>query len=83
MLTIVGVVAQLERATIRERRAEGITLAKARGVYDRTPKLSPDQIEQARRHIAAGVTKSRVARDLGASRQTLYTALAGQGRYHH
>ena len=83
MLTILGAVAQLERATIRERQAEGIALAKARGVYDRAPKLSADQIELARRRIADGVTKSRVARDLGVSRQTLYTALAGQGRYHH
>ena len=82
MLTILGAVAQLERATIRERQAEGIALAKARGVYDRAPKLSPDQIEQARRRITDGVTKAKVARDLGVSRQTLYTALAGQGRYH-
>ena len=82
MLTILGAVAQLERATIKERQAEGIALARARGVYDRTPKLSPDQIELARRRIADGVTKSKVARDLGVSRQTLYTALAGQGRYH-
>ncbi len=81
MLTILGAVAQLERATIKERQAEGIALAKARGAYDRTPKLSPDQIEQARRRITDGVTKARVARDLGVSRQTLYTALAGQGRY--
>ena len=82
MLTILGAVAQLERATIKERQAEGIALAKARGVYARTPKLSPDQIEQARRRITDGVTKAKVARDLGVSRQTLYTALAGQGRYH-
>ncbi|WP_027587676.1 recombinase family protein [Acidipropionibacterium thoenii] len=81
MLTILGAVAQLERATIKERQAEGIALAKARGVYDRTPKLSADQIEQARRHIADGVPKAKIARDLNVSRQTLYTALAGQGRY--
>jgi DNA invertase Pin-like site-specific DNA recombinase len=81
MLTILGAVAQLERATIRERQAEGIALARARGVYDRAPKLSADQIEQARRRIADGVTKARVARDLNVSRQTLYTALAGRGRY--
>ncbi|WP_331855838.1 helix-turn-helix domain-containing protein [Acidipropionibacterium jensenii] len=54
---------------------ESIALAKARGVYDRGPKLSADQIDTARRRIANGVTKSRVARDLGVSRQTLYTAL--------
>nr|WP_269471528.1 helix-turn-helix domain-containing protein [Acidipropionibacterium jensenii] len=37
--------------------------------------MSADQIDTARRRIANGVTKSRVARDLGVSRQTLYTAL--------
>lgn len=83
MLTILGAVAHLERATIKERQAEGIALAKARGVYNRTPKLSPDQIEQARRRITAGVPKAKIARDLNVSRQTLYTALTGQGQYRH
>ncbi|WP_257478758.1 recombinase family protein [Acidipropionibacterium jensenii] len=81
MLTILGAVAQLERATIKERQAEGIALARARGVYDRAPKLSADQIELARQRIADGVPKAKIARDLHVSRQTLYTALAGQGRY--
>lgn len=81
MLTILGAVAQLERAMIRERQAEGIALAKQRGVYDRGAKLTADQVDQAQTRIAAGVPKAAVARDLGVSRQTLYTALAGQGRY--
>ena len=81
MLTILGAVAQLERASIRERQAEGIALARARGVYDRAPKLSADQLELARQRIADGVPKAKIARDLHVSRQTLYTALAGQGRY--
>ena len=33
MLTILGAVAELERATIRERQAEGIAIAKRNGVY--------------------------------------------------
>ena len=82
VLTILAAVAQLERATIRERQAEGIAIARRNGVYDRGPKLSADQIDQARRRIGDGVPKAVVARDLGVSRQTLYTALAGQGRYH-
>lgn len=81
MLTILGAVAQLERATIRERQLEGIALAKKRGVYDRTPKLTPEQIEEARQRIEARVPKAVVARDLGVSRTTLYAALAGEGRY--
>lgn len=81
MLTILAAVAQLERATIRERQAEGIAIAKRNGVYDRAPKLSPEQITEARERIDSGVPKSRVARDLGVSRQTLYAALSGSGKY--
>lgn len=82
MLTILGAVAQLERATIRERQAEGIALAKARGTYDRKPKLSADQIEGARTRIGNdGVPLARVARELEVSRQTLYAALQGKGKY--
>ncbi|WP_235912377.1 recombinase family protein [Ruania zhangjianzhongii] len=80
-LTILAAVAQLERATIRERQAEGIAIAKAQGVYERAPKLTGEQVEQARQRIESGVPKATVARDLGVSRQTLYTALAGEGRY--
>jgi DNA invertase Pin-like site-specific DNA recombinase len=81
MLTILGAVAQLERATIRERQAEGIALAKDRGVYDRAPKLTEEQISAARERIAGAVPKAVVARDLNVSRATLYAALAGSGRY--
>lgn len=81
MLTILAAVAQLERATIRERQAEGIAIAKRNGVYDRAPKLSPEQIAKARQRVDSGVPKARVARDLGVSRQTLYAALSGTGKY--
>lgn len=81
MLTILAAVAQLERATIRERQAEGIAIAKRNGVYDRAPKLSAEQIEEARQRASSGVPKAKVARDLGVSRQTLYAALSGTGKY--
>ncbi|HEX7351607.1 recombinase family protein [Brachybacterium sp.] len=81
MLTILAAVAQLERATIRERQAEGIALAKERGVYERAPRMDSDQIAFARERIAAGASKAAIARQLGVSRQTLYTALAGRGAY--
>lgn len=81
ILTILAAVAQLERATIRERQAEGIAIAKRNGVYDRAPKLTPEQIAEARQRTDSGVPKARVARDLGVSRQTLYAALSGSGKY--
>ena len=81
MLTILGAVAQLERATIRERQAEGIAIAKRNGVYERAPKLSAEQIAHARERVEADVPKAKVARDLGVSRQTLYSALGRKGTY--
>jgi len=70
-----------ERKTSRKRQAEGTAIAKRNGVYDRAPKLTPEQIEGARQRIAAGVPKAKAARDLGVSRQTLYSALGGSGSY--
>ena len=81
MLTILGAVAELERSVIRERQMEGIALAKAAGRYAKGPKLTAEQIAEARQKVADGVPKAVVARELRISRQTLYTALSGAGRY--
>lgn len=76
LLGIFASISEWERATIRERQAEGIALAKARGVYKgRARSLSPEQVESARERVAGGVPKAVVARELGVSRQTLYSAL--------
>lgn len=77
LLSMMGAVAEFERSLIRERQAEGIAIAKARGVYKgRAKALSEDQIGEARRLVCEGFSKAKVARDLGVSRQTLYTALS-------
>ena len=81
MLTILAAIAQLERKTIRERQAEGIVIAKRDGKYEKAPKLALEQITEARKRVDAGVPKALVARDLGVSRQTLYAALNGSGKY--
>lgn len=83
MITVLAAVAQLERQMIRERQAEGIAAARARGVYDRGRRLAmrPDQVEEARARIAQGVPKAEVARSLGVGRMTLYRALEGLGSY--
>lgn len=81
MITIFAAFAQLERESIRERQLEGIAIAKAAGRYEKAPKLTVDQVENARQRVASGVAKARVARDLGVSRQTLYAALSGSGKY--
>jgi DNA invertase Pin-like site-specific DNA recombinase len=77
MLSVMGAFAEFERSLIRERQREGIALAKQRGAYrGRKKSLPPERIAEARRRVAAGETKARVARDLGISRETLYTYLA-------
>lgn len=80
MLTILSAVAEMERDLIRERQAEGIALAKKRGVYTQA-KLNAEQIEQARQRVENGVPKTVVARDLKVDRKTLSRALSGTGVY--
>lgn len=78
LLSVMGAFAEFERSLIRERQAEGIAVAKANGVYKgRKPALTVQQVSEARERVSAGIPKAKVARDLGVSRQTLYSALAG------
>jgi DNA invertase Pin-like site-specific DNA recombinase len=76
MLGVMGSVAEFERAIIRERQAEGIAKAKKRGVYKgRARALTDEQVDEARRRVAEGIPKAKVARDLGIGRTTLYEYL--------
>ena len=77
MLGLLGSVAEFERAIIRERQAEGIAKAKARGVYKgRAKVLNEEQVVQAREWVSEGVPKTEVARRFGIGRTTLYKYLA-------
>jgi DNA invertase Pin-like site-specific DNA recombinase len=77
LLSLLGAVAEFERSLIRERQREGIALAKARGVYrkSRAPLLDPAKLALARAFIRDGVPKTRIARELGVSRASLYVYL--------
>lgn len=76
MLGILGSFAEFERSIIRERQAEGITLAKKAGKFTgRKRVLSPEQVEHARMRVEAGETKTAIAQDLGVGRATLHRAL--------
>lgn len=76
MLSVMGAFAEFERALLRERQREGISLAKQRGAYrGRKRALSSEQIGEMRRRVAAGEQKARVARDMGISRETVYQYL--------
>lgn len=75
MLGMLAAFAEFERRRIKDRQAEGIALAKARGKYVQAPKLSDTDAEQARVMIEMGIPKAEVARTSGVSRQALYTSL--------
>lgn len=73
MLGVLGGVAEFERASIRERQAEGIKAAKAKGgKYMGRKAVSSEKIEEARALVEAGVTVAEAARRTGVARKTLY-----------
>ena len=75
IMSIMGAVAEFERSLIRERQREGILLAKARGVYKGRKPIDPDKMQEARKLIDEGFTKTKVCEKLHISRQTLYKYL--------
>jgi DNA invertase Pin-like site-specific DNA recombinase len=73
MLTILGGLADFERALIRARTGEGRERAKARAVrFGRPKKLSAIQRKEAIEHINAGKALAEVARTFGIDRATMY-----------
>ena len=76
MLSVMGALAEFERALLRERQREGIALAKQRGAYrGRKKSLSPEQAAVFKQRVAAGEKKAALAREFGISRETLYQYL--------
>lgn len=78
LLSMLGAVAEFERALILERQREGIALAKARGVYKgRKAKLNADQAEKLCDRLAAGESATKLAAEYGISRQSVYNYRSG------
>ena len=73
-LNMLGVFAEFENGIRKERQAEGIAKAKARGVY-KGRKRSVD-VEKVRSLAASGLGASEVARKLSIGRASVYRALA-------
>lgn len=77
MLQMLGSFAQFERAIIRERQREGIEAALNKGTKFGAPsKLMPEQIEALKVLVASGKDKSKIAKEFGISRPTLYKVIA-------
>lgn len=74
VITVLGMVADMELRFIRDRQRAGIEAAKGKGVYKGRRKSVDD--EEIRRLASEGVPKARIARELGVSRMTVYRALA-------
>ncbi len=76
LLSVMGAMAEFERALIRERQREGIALAKQRGVYQgRQWALTAEEATELRQRAAAGATKTQLARDFGIGRASVYRYL--------
>lgn len=79
MLSVMGAFAEFERALLRERQREGITLAKQRGAYKgRKKALGAEQARSLRHRVQAGESKTQLAREFGISRETLYQYLRAE-----
>lgn len=76
ILSILADVSEIERTFIAERRDEGIKRARAEGRI-KPRALTLAQVEEAREKVEAGISKAKVARELGVSRATLYRYLEG------
>ena len=77
MWQMIGVLAELERSLISERTRAGVKAAQRRGVkFGGKVKLTPEQIDHARKLIERGEARQYVADLLNVGRSTLYRALA-------
>jgi DNA invertase Pin-like site-specific DNA recombinase len=76
LVTVLGMVAEMERKFTRERQQAGIEAAKAKGVYKgRTPSVP---VEKVRAMRANGDGPTTIAKALGISRMSVHRVLSGQ-----
>ena len=76
VLTVLGMVGEMELGFIRERQREGIERAKAKGVYKGRPAtLDHHKVIELRR---GGVGATAIAKQLGCSRAAVYKVLSGK-----
>jgi DNA invertase Pin-like site-specific DNA recombinase len=79
MLNIMGSFAELERAMILSRQREGVAIAKKAGKYlGRAPAIRSNngKLEELQTLISQNTPVATMARQLGVSRQTIYSHLA-------
>lgn len=73
MLTVFGAIAELERAYILERQAEGIAIAKAEGRMTGRPRKTVDNFDNLYTDVREGrLSATKAAKQLNISRSTWY-----------
>ncbi len=77
MLTMLGAVAEFERALMLERQREGIAKAKSEGRYKGRAPTAQRQATEVMRLKADGVRPIEIARRLGIGRASVYRILGG------
>ena len=74
VLTVLGMVSEMELGFIKERQRAGIEKAKSKGVYKGRPSsLDHDRIKELK---SEGLGATAIAKELGCSRGAIYKALA-------
>ena len=76
LFSILGAFAQFERSMIKERQAEGIAAAQAKGKrFGRKPKLNDRQKKEIRDKRKAGANPTQLAKEYGVSRALVYNVI--------
>lgn len=80
MLTMIGAINEFERANILERQAEGIALAKTKGVYKGRKRISrPDNWQDVfTRWQRREITGTQAMKELDLKRNTFYNFVKGE-----
>jgi DNA invertase Pin-like site-specific DNA recombinase len=76
MLSVIGAVAEFERAIMLERQREGIAAAKAVGKYKGRAPTARRQADEIKRLAADGLTKAAIADQLGVSARSVFRVLS-------
>lgn len=78
VLTVLGMVAQMERRFILERQRDGIEKAKAAGVYQGGKRRIDREKVKALR--LAGTSPTDIAKEVGCSRMQVYRIIGGKSQ---
>ena len=77
MLTMIGAIATFERELMLERQAEGIELARRRGVYKGRKPTAMAKGDEVQALAARGLAKAEIARRTGISLSSVQRILRG------